>query len=61
MLGFKIIGYVLLPEHFHLLIWASTNPNPSKILQELEDCTAPFILKNLKDNASQRPDSEVCR
>jgi REP element-mobilizing transposase RayT len=61
ILGFKIIGYVLLPEYFHLLILPSANPNPSKILQELEDCMAPFILENLKDNASQRPESEVCR
>ncbi len=50
--GFKIIGYVLMPEHFHLLIWPSTDLNPSQILQKLEDRTALFILKNLKDNAS---------
>ena len=51
-LHFKIIGYVLMPEHFHLLIWPSADPNPSEILQKLEDRTALFILKNLKDNAS---------
>jgi REP element-mobilizing transposase RayT len=22
-LGFRIVGYVLMPEHFHLLIWPS--------------------------------------
>ena len=49
-LNFKIIGYVLMPEHFHLLIWPSAEPNPSQILQKLEDRTAIFILKNLKDN-----------
>jgi putative transposase len=48
--GFKTIGYVLMPEHFHLLIWPSANPNPSEILQKLEDRTALFILKN--DNTS---------
>jgi putative transposase len=51
-LHFKIIGYVLMPEHLHLLIWPSADPNPSEILQKLEDRTAQFILKNLKDNAS---------
>jgi len=51
-LHFKIIGYVLMPEHLHLLIWPSADPNPSEILQKLEDRTALFILKNLKDDAS---------
>ena len=48
-LQFKIIGYVLMPEHFHLLIGPPVDPNPSQILQKLEDRTALFILKNLKD------------
>ncbi|HEV2350592.1 MAG TPA: transposase [Terriglobia bacterium] len=51
-LGFKIVGYVLMPEHFHLLIWPSVEPNPSQIVQKLEDRTALFILKNLKENAA---------
>src|SRR5579859_560592 len=51
-LNFKIIGYVLMPEHFHILIWTSADPNPSQILQKLEDRTALFILKNLKENVT---------
>src|SRR5208283_4061953 len=46
-LGFKIIGYVLMPEHFHALIWPTAQANPSAIMQKLEDRTALFILKNL--------------
>ncbi len=42
-----------MPEHFHLLIWPSANPNPSQILQKLEDRTALFILKNLKENVTK--------
>jgi putative transposase len=34
-LGFKIAGYVLMPEHFHLLLWPSADANPSQILQKL--------------------------
>jgi REP-associated tyrosine transposase len=49
-LGFKIIGYVLMPEHFHLLLWPSAEHNPSQILQKLQDRTALFILKTLKQN-----------
>jgi putative transposase len=56
-LNFKIIGYVLMPEHFHRLIWPSADPNPSQILQKLEVRTALFILKNLKENVT----SHWCR
>jgi REP-associated tyrosine transposase len=51
-LNFKIIGYVLMPEHFHVLIWPARDLNPSQILQKLEDRTALFVLKNLKENAN---------
>jgi putative transposase len=28
-LGFRIVGYVVMPEHFHLLIWPSDLANPT--------------------------------
>ena len=43
-LGFKIFGYVLMPEHGHLLIWPSPAANPSQIMQKLSERTANFIL-----------------
>ncbi len=49
-LDFKILGYVLMPEHFHLLIWPSERANPSQIVQRLKERTAIFILKNLRQN-----------
>jgi REP-associated tyrosine transposase len=49
-LGFRIIGYVLMPEHFHLLVWPSERANPSQIMQRLEGRTARFILKTLRQN-----------
>src|SRR5574337_231759 len=52
-LSFKIAGYVLMPEHFHLLIWPSSRANPSQILQKLEGRTALYVLKNLKENQTQ--------
>jgi len=48
--GFKIIGYVLMPEHFHLLIWRSDLADPSQVSQRPEGRTALFILKNLRRN-----------
>jgi len=49
-LGFKIVGYVLMPEHFHALLWPRAEANPSQILQKLADRTALFILKDLREN-----------
>jgi putative transposase len=49
-LAFRIVGYVLMPEHFHLLLWPSDLAHPSQIMQRLEERTAKFILKNLRQN-----------
>jgi len=46
-LNFKIVGYVLMPEPFHLLLWPSTGANPSQMLQKLEVRTALFILTSI--------------
>jgi REP element-mobilizing transposase RayT len=34
--GFRLIGYVVMPEHAHLLISEPKNGNPSKVLQVLK-------------------------
>ena len=47
-LSFKVIGYVLMPEHFHALIWPSERADPSRIVQSLKEQTAKFMLKNLQ-------------
>ena len=49
-LGFRIIGYVLMPEHSHLLIWPGSLANPSPIMQKRSERTANFILRNLREN-----------
>jgi len=49
-LGFRIIGYVLMPEHCHLLIWPDEPANPSQIMQKLSERTANFILRSLRRN-----------
>jgi putative transposase len=49
-LDFKILGYVLMPEHFHLLVWPCGPSNPSQIVQSLKERTAIFMLKNLRQN-----------
>jgi len=45
---FKLIGYVLMPDHFHLLV----NPielNISKVIGRLKGRSASRILKNLRE------------
>jgi len=49
-LDFKILGCVLMPEHFHLLIWPGERANPSQIIQSLKERTAIFIVKTLRQN-----------
>ena len=35
-LKFRILGYVLMPEHFHALIWPAAEANPSQIMPRIE-------------------------
>jgi REP-associated tyrosine transposase len=49
-LDFRIIGYVLMPEHCHLLIWPGEVADPSQIMQRLSERTANFILRHLRQN-----------
>ena len=49
-LDFKIVGYVLMPEHVHFLIWPSEKSHPSQILKSLKERTAKFILRNLLES-----------
>lgn len=52
-LEFRIVGYVLMPEHFHFLIWPSEVANPSRIVQSLKERTAKFVLSNLQNNLQE--------
>ena len=59
--GFRLLGYVLMPEHFHLLVWPSEAANPSQIMQRLKGCTARFILKTLRQERRHRWCSRMLR
>ena len=47
---FRLIGWVLMPEHFHLLIKCEPADSISSILQELKRQTAFRVLKGLQEN-----------
>src|SRR5260370_5816702 len=42
---FRLIGYVVMPEHIHLLLSEPPGKNPSKILQVLKQKDARALLK----------------
>ena len=48
--AFRLVGYVLMPEHFHLLVWPSKAHSPSRIVGSLKQRTARYIIENLKES-----------
>ena len=52
--NFRLLGWVLMPEHFHLLLWPSDESHPSRIVQSLKERTAKFALSHLRRNTSHR-------
>jgi REP-associated tyrosine transposase len=49
--GFLLLGWVRMPEHFHLLIQPNPADSTSRILQQLKQRTAFHILKALRQNS----------
>jgi putative transposase len=49
-MGFLLIGWVLMPDHFHLLIKPAPAASTSRIMQELKKRTAQRILSALSEN-----------
>ena len=50
---FRLIGYVVMPEHVHLLIREPLKGNPSKILQVLKQKTSAALRKKRKSAPGQ--------
>ena len=52
--GFRLLSYVLMPEHFHLLVWPSRAANPSQIMQRLKGRMGAFDPENSSAGAALR-------
>ena len=50
-MGFRIVGYILIPRDCHLSLWPSDGANPTPIVQRLEERTAQFIAPALLNPA----------
>ena len=51
--GFDLIGYVVMPEHVHLLMSEPAKGNPSTVLQMLKQSVSRSLRKRRKGNAKQ--------
>ena len=52
--SFALVGYVLMPEHVHLLIGEPVKISPSKVLQVLKQRVSPAMRKRKRQNLSQQ-------
>jgi REP element-mobilizing transposase RayT len=50
-LNFLLVGWVLMPEHFHLLLRPEPAETPPLIMKELKEESAKRILRTLRANA----------
>lgn len=49
---FRVVGYVVMPEHVHLLLSEPVTGNPSKVLQVLKQKVSRALRKNPRRSAS---------
>ncbi|TAM83659.1 MAG: hypothetical protein EPN47_05995 [Acidobacteria bacterium] len=52
--GSLLIGWVLMPDHFHLLLKPESAEATSRIIQRLKSRTATSILKELRENQDRK-------
>ena len=52
---FEVAGYVVMPEHFHILIGEPEKGNPSSILQILKQTVARRLLKPARRRRNNQP------
>jgi putative transposase len=51
--GFELVGYVVMPEHVHLLMSEPEKGNPSRVLQVLKQQVSRALRKRSKENTKQ--------
>ena len=51
---FVVVGYVVMPEHVHLLLSESERGNPSVVMQAIKQGFARRLLRRLRSLAESR-------
>ncbi len=54
---FAVVGYVVMPEHVHLLFGEPERANPSVVMQALKQGFARRLLRKLRSDSDPRQDS----
>lgn len=54
--NFVVVGYVVMPEHIHLLVSEPMRGNPSTVMQVLKQRFARRVLKEWRQRRERRPD-----
>jgi REP element-mobilizing transposase RayT len=52
---FEVVGFVVMPEHFHTLIGEPEKGNPSTVLQSLKQTVAKRLLKPARKRRNNQP------
>jgi putative transposase len=52
---FEVVGYVVMPEHFHILVGEPEKGNPSTVLQILKPTVARRLLKPARRRRNNQP------
>ncbi len=52
--GFIVVGYVIMPEHVHLLLTEPERANPSVVMQALKQSFARKLLRRLRARSDSR-------
>jgi REP element-mobilizing transposase RayT len=52
---FAVVGYVIMPEHIHLLLTEPERGNPSKVMQAIKQGFARRLLIKLRAGTSRGP------
>ena len=59
--GFVVVGYVVMPEHIHLLISEPEKDNPSRVMQAIKQGFARRVLRRLAKRRAGFQQELFCR
>lgn len=52
--GFKLIAYVIMPEHLHLIVWTKENISISSIMRDFKKYTSVQIKRKLQADNNKK-------
>ncbi|MDZ7798159.1 MAG: transposase [Patescibacteria group bacterium] len=59
--NFKLLGYVIMPNHLHTIIWPQGKNSISDIMRDFKEFTAKQIIKSLNHREALAPRPELSK